>query len=593
MRTRIFLPIFIPFAPGDQHILNATLKMKRISLDRLENQLSEAVLIKAEQLGALYGMPEVEEVDENLWVAVVEHNEVEILLSGRTTQQYTCECAFFSQEKSCPHLGLVLMALRRVLQPSRASGQEPDATGSGKLYGAKRLTTAALLEHAEDAKLRAFIKAYARENRTFALALRARFSSHVPTTSEEDKYKNLINSIFNSQYKPGKPYTATATAQVAQLLHYVIQDLAEQVTLGQFQAPVLMVRVLIEKLPPVLNLAGDEKEALLKILRTGIKLLERMANEPVSPHLMGELWEILEAELAKPYCIKNDLHINILDLLASIAPELGKESDYLHLLFKLSAISNLSVEQQIELNAHRLQALNRMGSKDDLCALAEEIVKSPTIAIGVLGLLLHYKSSSSLLPFFVDSILAAGLPVHEFSEPAEQLVDWLKNEGRLDEALELSIRYFLNHPADSKLARCKQLAADQWGDVFNQLLEGIRNHPEMGRDEKNRQVASLLYHEKRTPELLRHLAGQESLALLRRYTPSLLPDAQSHLLDVYYKYFENYLREYLGRKPAQRVRTTIESLRNEGACKLADELLVRIRQSFPQRRSLIEELEML
>lgn len=567
--------------------------MKRISLDRLESQLPEHIITTAETLAGKTGLPVIEEVDEHLWVAVIDHMEVEILLNGRSTSQYTCECKQFSDRGHCEHIALTMMALRQALKPEKSFLSNALSSSSGRIYGSKRLTTASLLEHASDDKLRNFIKAYARENRGFALAFRARFSSNVPTTSEEEKYRNLINSIFNSQYKPGKPYTATATAQVAQLLHYVIQDVAEQVSQGQFQAPVLMVRVLIEKLPPILNLAGAEKEELLKMLRKGLKLLERMASEPVSPSLHKELWHILEGELSKPYCIKNDLHTNILELLACLAPELGRDKDYLRLLVHLSATPYLTESQQTGLQSLHLSALFRAGRTDEVQASISDLIRNPQLAIGVLQSFLLHKTSSELVGQLVDAAIASNLPLESHQIVAFKLIDWLQEQGRTGDALRLACLCYIERPEAETLQSCRQLAGDRWDATFDMLMARIQEHPEMSRDEKNRQIASMLYQEGRTSELLRHLAGQESLALLRRYTPSLLPDAQSLLLDVYYRYFENYLREYLGRKPAMRVRSTIESLRQDGACHLADDLLDRIRRAFPQRRSLIEELEML
>jgi hypothetical protein len=62
--------------------------MKRISLDRLESQLPEHIITTAETLAGKTGLPVIGEVDEHLWVAVIDHMEVEILLNGRSTSHF-------------------------------------------------------------------------------------------------------------------------------------------------------------------------------------------------------------------------------------------------------------------------------------------------------------------------------------------------------------------------------------------------------------------------------------------------------------------------------------------------------------------------
>ncbi|RMF29260.1 MAG: SWIM zinc finger family protein, partial [Bacteroidetes bacterium] len=158
-------------------------------LKNLELHLPEECLVLAERLVEEHGVEELRETEKHLWVGWVAGLEVEVQVSPSKVLAASCECEEFQGQGMCPHVGAVLFALRREQQQrkERKRTRKPPT---------RRLTVNAVIEQAPPEELLAFVRQYAKTNRAFALALKARFAGAVSTPDEREKYSRLLETAL-------------------------------------------------------------------------------------------------------------------------------------------------------------------------------------------------------------------------------------------------------------------------------------------------------------------------------------------------------------------------------------------------------------
>ena len=83
----------------------------------------------------------------------------------------------------------------------------------------------------------------------------------------------------------------------------------------------------------------------------------------------------------------------------------------------------------------------------------------------------------------------------------------------------------------------------------------------------------------------------DNLELLRRYGLEIWQNNPIEGFDLHKTILYEYLYSHLGRPPAQRIRTLLESHIEKKGIELAEFVMTAIKKDFPERYSLKEELD--
>ena len=166
-------------------------------LQKLESHIDEGALIEGESLleaGAANGLFELE---KHLWLATVDGHEVELKVSPSKVLGGTCECERFAEEGMCEHLAALMMAVRRKQQAHKQKREQEKKESQGP----RKLTTGIVLDNVNLEELAEFVRDYAKANRNFAIALKARFASIVTEIGGNEKYMQLLESTIKAVRK--------------------------------------------------------------------------------------------------------------------------------------------------------------------------------------------------------------------------------------------------------------------------------------------------------------------------------------------------------------------------------------------------------
>ena len=91
-------------------------------------------------------------------------------------------------------------------------------------------------------------------------------------------------------------------------------------------------------------------------------------------------------------------------------------------------------------------------------------------------------------------------------------------------------------------------------------------------------------------ELIDFIKKNRSLDLLEKYDVQLIEDFKEEIFELYEDLLDGYLRNHLGRQTSTKIRDIFYHLKKIGAKKLVYKLAKQYREEYPERHTLMEEL---
>lgn len=554
-------------------------------LRNLESEVEEAALTAGEALVEAEAVQQPSEVDKGLWVAQVEGYEVEARLTPTRVLEGTCECAAFRKGGMCGHIIAVLLVLRRQQQEQQTQKKQ-QRRGAQK---PKRLTTSIVLDHVEREELVDFVREYARRNRNFAIALKARFASAVEALDSREKYEQLIETTISAVRKPDRRISLRGSQRLLRVLEELKQQMVQAAERAAFVEASVIARLIIEKISPLLPKAGEKRYELRQFIRDAFQQLHRLLEKPVAPTLLNELWNYgLEAHKKRIY---RSQEIDLLFLKWLL--ELARDTEQLNTL--LSAVeAHMEVYQTEErplapLLLLRVSALEKAGREPEARQLMERNLAQPNVLEYAIRQAQQRKQGPR-----VKALAQTGLKL----DPPEGTRAWLEQllldlavgEGDTPNIRKYALRRFLDTLDLKYYRQARQFTPE--GERPEQLSELLSQLKALPYSSKLRDTqAQLLAAEKEWALLLAYAQEVQSLDLLALIDQPLLQQHPEELYSLYDELLREYARHHLGRQTARRIRQALQRLLDIGAADLAHRLMEEFRREYGERHSLMEELQ--
>lgn len=552
-------------------------------LKNIELHFPEADLLSAELLLDQGAVAALREVEKGLWTTVVDDSwEVEVQLSGKRIKAGTCECPSFRRKNHCEHLAATLLALRRELPPPAPHKKPAARSGSNG-----RLTVPMILDYVDAGELIDFVKQYARSNRHFSLALKARFTGDVPDGNPLEKYAQLLDTTINGARTKKDELSYRGTQQILQIageLHGRVQQLLSEKDL--FEAASLL-RLLLEKVGPLSRKSGRLKADLDALLAKVFQSLELLLQQGPAPRLREELWSFCLEESGKFIYRGTYGAERYYELLVSLAAGRDQMERLRSHFEALADDRRMLAAERALLRIQLLEVLYRLELPE------HEIQQYILEHLADHNFLLHVLRRERKLahPERARFLAEKGLEQAPQEEGRRALVTVLF-ELALESRDAAGIRHYgrqlFLRTKDLQLLDLLRRQAPDWPVLAEELLAELRRQPFsiQVRDA----VAKLLFEEDRAADLQAYIIQLQSLDLLQQYDRYLIQTGQEGVEDLYMQFLTQYIKNHLGRKPSKRIRETIEHLLSSGFEDLAGRLLETFRSGFPERHSLMEEL---
>ncbi len=558
-------------------------------LTDIELNISDDLIERAEELiaQALITMPQ--EVIRNLWTCQVKKEEtfeVEIQITPSKVKAYTCDCSLFADYKICEHITAGLLLVRKKIEEKQAIRAQKKEAKAKKTT--KRLTTSIILEQIPPNTLHDFLRAYAKENRNFALALKARFANKIDLSDDPDKYVHLLESSINSVRRQALRIGKKGIRQISKVSEELINHAEEAITFEDFPEAIAIIQALFDKLLFILPKVED-KEIILKILQKTQELLAIIGQKDLAPPLRESIWMDLLISTFQENIQRTTLVEGFLKIALSLSQ--NDEEKLKHLLHSLQTYPISKKEgsaNHIHFLLAQMSVLDQLNHGDALELLIEENLFHSDILIQAVA----FSQNNKDLPR-AKQLAKTGLKMHQ--DPV--IVNHL-NAVLLETALaekdrksikKIGIQLFLNTYDFKYYDILKDHFSRSWSTIKMLLIASLE---EQVFSIPKRDTIALIYQKNKMDDaLLKYLQDTQSLDLLRTYDQTLLKSYPAEILSLHESLLVQYLNTHLGRSPSVKVREIVQHLKNIGESAFAKELVSKIRDLYADRQSLMEELQ--
>lgn len=552
-------------------------------LQQLENHIGEDALIEGENLleeGAVDGLSELE---KHLWLATVDGYEVEVKLSPSRVLAGTCECSRFTGEGMCGHLAAVMMALRRrqqaVARKQEKARKEPE--------GHRKLTTSIVLDNVSLEELADFVREYAKANRNFAIALKARFASAVSQIDSKEKYLQLLESTIKAVRKPDRSISMRGSQQLIKVLQELHQQAEQAILEKGFLEAAVIAQSIIEKITPILKKAKGKQGELRREVNRAFENLHRLLEKKPAPSLLHGLWGYSLQEYNKLAYRTNDIDLLFFKLMTPLAQDAAQQESLLEVLNEHKEKYRQEGRPAAPFLLIELSALERAGKTLEARQLMESNLMQPDVLL--------YAIQQAVAKGQIPRVKALAITGLRFEMPAdiksrleEMLLQLAEEDGERETINQYALRRFLDTQDFQYFEKARRAAGTDWPRQVEDTLQHFQQLPYVPKLRNT--IARILAAEGLHERLMEYAEQVQSLDLLQEFASHLIETQRGRLLLLYRRLLNEFLRNHLGRKTSQRIREALQCLHEAGAGDVALEMVEEFRAQYPERHSLMEEL---
>lgn len=558
-------------------------------LSNIEINIEDDLLEQAELLDAGSAIKSLTEVDKNLWVARIDDAdeliETEIQLNGSKVRSFTCECSFFKKYTICPHVAAALMVLRRRKVIEKEAKEAQKAAKKPVSETPTKLTIPNILKRIESAQLIEFIADYARQDKQFALALKTRFTGDLVEGNFTEHYKNLIDNTLRTAKNPKGKLTPKGWLQFFTMLDEFKQKAETLFKSGELNSSFELIQL---SLPLVHRYMRSYDAPHIKLGKRQVLLLEILRGYSgllISPELSEKIWDFMVNEYALNAKYKySDLIFDWLNKHTDSVPRVDK---MVQVIENQIAATRGNFDVQDRLLTQKIQVLQKSGRVEEASQMILGASQNPEVLLFAIQNSLDNQ----------DIILARSLAINGLklfkTAPLiiDQLHDFLLNIAVMEVDTEGVLLY-----AEKRFFRTLNVEYFHLMKKYGLSVSKIKSITHIlelppYKIEQRDALAAIYFSEKQLDKLVEMIKNHQSLELLRRYGLEIWQNNPIEGFDLHKTILYEYLYSHLGRPPAQRIRTLLESHIEKKGIELAEFVMTAIKKDFPERYSLKEELD--
>ncbi len=552
-------------------------------LKNLEHELSDQHLLVGEKLLEEGKVTKLFENEHHLWIADVNGFEVEMQISPSKVKACSCECDTFERERMCGHVAGGLLLLRRQLSETV---RQPRSSNKAKTFSHQKLTVNAILDSVTEDELAAFVRNFARTNKPFSLALRAKFAAKVPLADNREKFGQLLDAAILSYRKANDRISAAGASQLNKLLLELLGQADDALALEHFAEAWAMLAAIIGRFSPILKKLDTEEPALQNQLMVAFGKISQLANLPIPPDLQEEISQFCEEEFNRPAYRLNGFSGLLLKIWVALAKDDEAARKILQSIDNELIRATLPAAYHAQLILVKLEILDRPDLKTEADAFTLECLSTPKKLVQVVDAVEptgDFRRVKNLVEKGHRLIKDMDLQVRLESV----LLQIAQQEGQAETIAIISRQKFLETRDFDFYDKCQANFKGNWEAFVKKLLADLVARYDYRQNFPT--IATILGREEKFDELLGLLEEQQSLDLLASFDHFLLKKKPAETFRLYEKLLKSYLADHLGLKASKRLRKVFEHLHQQGAGNIAERLFSSIKSAFPKRRFYMDD----
>ena len=528
---------------------------------------------QGEQLYDSGAVHEINKPEKSLWTIMVHDGifyEVELFSPFAQRRKSSCECDTYKKTKACKHITAALFALRTQLreEAERKADRLKNKTTTGK-----KLNINTLLQELDKQDLLHFIKAYARKDKNFNIALKAHFARRVDLEDNHAKYKGIFDSII-------KPITSlTNRAKAADLKSFIsvskelTAQLEDALSVSDYRDAYFIIDAGISKAEYVRYHYDNYSDETLAISQRFHELLVLLHQRVHADELKKNLLELIIDLPQRSYYRHDRLEDHLYYLLIV---KQYKDKD-LMLRLKNICLNTLLKKQLEDHDTVTILAILHMldyhlTKLKDINWFVTDYAK---LSMNVVDRLVYANQAE------VSVKLMKKMKSHfpKSRELKRKLLQVHLTLDQLDELTKLLPKYVVQSDDTKLLFKLKEkISSDQWTDVILELIEHYRIQPT-----KKSILASLYFNEEDYESLIDLMLSGVELDIVMSYDHKLYKTYHEDLTQIYQKVLSDIIDSYLGDRAQIAVRKAMHHMDQLNARKLRKSVMSYLEKEYKHR----------
>lgn len=560
----------------------------QIPLNEFEQYISETILARGLSYFKNGHVQEPDVLSPGEYEFIVQGTEnytVRISLSNNTITEYVCNCPY-DRGPVCKHVAAAIFYLQQdKLQISKKSNKAKSKPRKKRKTIADQVND--LLDRAPHEELKQFIREKTQQDRTFRNMFLATFA-HLTTSESKAMYAKQVKSILQAASDRHGFIDWSAARYVGLAVEQLLDTARKQMEAKNYQSAFFISTAVMEQMTKALQFADDSNGDIGGCIEGGFEILNQLAqirnNEPLRKQIIDYCFAAFDKGIYKGW----DWHIGIL----RIAAHLVQTEEEANRIFEQIENALRSEYEKEEAQSIKYEVLLRVKGQAEANQYLKQHIVNPNLRREAIQQAINQKNYEKANKLAQDGI------EHDMKDKpglAKEWYDWLlkiaQKQGNTEKIIEYA-RYLLidnfRNEQDYYQILKESVEPENWREFIEKVVEDISTKKRWLDTDL---ISQIYIREQWWDRLMEMIKKAPGLRTIERYEKYLSKDYSNEIVDMYADGIMKYIDENVGRKHYQSACRYLRRMIKLGGRDKANSTISILREKYPQRRALLEELD--
>jgi uncharacterized Zn finger protein len=562
----------------------------QIPLNQFEQYIDGTILKRGLQYFKKGHVHEPEEIGPGEYETIVEGTEdytVQLTIKNGIITEHVCDCPY-DMGPVCKHVAAVLFYLQQ--DKLELNKKTKRAKTDQTTKPAKRKTVAQqvdeLLEKATHDELKQFVREKASANVPFRNLFLSSFAQHNSDESKE-LYVKQVKSILKTATDRHGFIDWSASRLVGIAVDNLLETAQKQINNRNYKSAVFICTAVMEQMTEALQYSDDSNGDIGGCVDAAYEMLYTIAQEQSSEEIRKLIIEYCFTSFDKQIYSGWDWHIGVLRLAALLL----KTEEETERIFKQIDKAQRSDYERDEAQSIKYDILLKTKGETAAETYLEQNITNSNLRREAIQKALRNKNYEKAVSLAKDGV---NYDLKDKPGLAKEWYDWLLKIAQAQNDSERIIEYarllfidnFRNEQDYYQILK-QHVKHDSWKAFIEAVIQDITTKKQWL---DTGLIASIFIKEEWWDRLLELVKKTPNLNTIDHYEKYLSKNYSNEIVELYSIGIMKYMKNSMGRDHYQNACRYIRKIIKLGARDKANEIISYLRNEYPKRKALMEEL---
>lgn len=562
----------------------------QIPLNQFEQYIDGTILKRGLQYFKKGHVHEPEEIGPGEYETIVEGTEdytVQLTIKNGIITEHVCDCPY-DMGPVCKHVAAVLFYLQQ--DKLELNKKTKRAKTDQTTKPAKRKTVAQqvdeLLEKATHDELKQFVREKASANVPFRNLFLSSFAQHNSDESKE-LYVKQVKSILKTATDRHGFIDWSASRLVGIAVDNLLETAQKQINNRNYKSAVFICTAVMEQMTEALQYSDDSNGDIGGCVDAAYEMLYTIAQEQSSEEIRKLIIEYCFTSFDKQIYSGWDWHIGVLRLAALLL----KTEEETERIFKQIDKAQRSDYEREEAQSIKYDILLKTKGETAAETYLEQNITNSNLRREAIQKALRNKNYEKAVSLAKDGV---NYDLKDKPGLAKEWYDWLLKIAQAQNDSERIIEYarllfidnFRNEQDYYQILK-QHVKHDSWKAFIEAVIQDITTKKQWL---DTGLIASIFIKEEWWDRLLELVKKTPNLNTIDHYEKYLSKNYSNEIVELYSIGIMKYMKNSMGRDHYQNACRYIRKIIKLGARDKANEIISYLRNEYPKRKALMEEL---